>query len=150
MTNLIILAGIPGCGKSTYAAALNGTVVSSDAIRQSLFGSLDQNHNQRVFNVFNTQVRTSLRARKNVIADATNLDQLSRKKLVRIAKDEGAQAHLVIFKNIDQAIKRNANRNGEQQVPDAVMLRMVNKLYKSLEEILREPYDTVTKIESFA
>jgi len=38
MVSLIVLIGPPGAGKSTFAAACGGTVVSTDAIRRQLYG----------------------------------------------------------------------------------------------------------------
>ena len=60
MAKLIILCGLPGCGKSTYAenykavddAIFEGNTVihSSDAIRKELFGDeSSQEDNARVF-----------------------------------------------------------------------------------------------------
>lgn len=41
MRKLSILVGIPGSGKSTYAETLPGTIVSTDCIRKSIYGSED-------------------------------------------------------------------------------------------------------------
>lgn len=38
MAVLKILIGIPGAGKSTFAETLDGTIVSTDAIREQLYG----------------------------------------------------------------------------------------------------------------
>ena len=38
MNTLIVLIGLPGAGKSTFAGTLPGTLVSTDAIRKELYG----------------------------------------------------------------------------------------------------------------
>ncbi len=46
MANLIVLIGVPGSGKSTLAATLDGVVVSSDDIREELWGDADAQYNE--------------------------------------------------------------------------------------------------------
>lgn len=53
----VMLVGLPGSGKSTYAQTLNEThsIHSSDAIREELFGDANENSkecNEKVFNTF--------------------------------------------------------------------------------------------------
>ena len=38
MNTLIVLIGLPGAGKSTFAGTLSGALVSTDAVRQELYG----------------------------------------------------------------------------------------------------------------
>ncbi len=44
MKTAIILVGVPGSGKSTYAKKLNLMHFSSDMIRLELFGTLRKHH----------------------------------------------------------------------------------------------------------
>jgi predicted kinase len=163
--NLIILAGVPGSGKTTYAKKLftepyanNYCWVSSDDIRQSEFGSLTAAHdpkrqkenNAKVFGIFHDHIDTKLQASWNVIADATFLTRSSRKRVREIGERHHARVHLVLFKNLTQAELRNSQREANKFVPDEAMTRMFENFYNSLAEITQEKYDTVTKIESFA
>jgi predicted kinase len=160
VTNLIILAGIPGCGKSTWARQffdLKYKIVSTDEIRKRSFGSLKAAHadegdrkqinNLHVFDAFHREIREALEHGVDVIADATNLTKSARTILLNIAEATGAQAHLVLFKNLFEATTRNAARDEDAQVPADVMDHMVGKYWNTLAEIVQESYASVTKIE---
>lgn len=163
--NLIILAGVPGSGKTTYAKtffvepyANNHAWVSSDFIREHEFGSLAAAHNPetqrennaKVFGIFHDRIDQHLREGWNVVADATFLTRSSRAKVTDIAARHNAQTHLVIFKNVTQAEQRNSKRTANKVVPEEAMSRMFDNYYRSLAEIAQESYNTKTFIESFA
>lgn len=157
MTKLTILAGIPGCGKSTWAKAmLDGDIVSSDEIRKDIFGSLVRAHkpetkaeaNKRVFEIFHARIALSLKEGTDVVADATFLTKESRQKAKDIAYLQGAAVYLVFFKNVQQALTRNASRDRDQVVPEDQMTRFVERYHNTLAEIATESYDGVTRIEA--
>ena len=78
---LILLVGPSGAGKSTYAANTyaQDEVISSDAIRDELFGSLDMAGSQdRVFETLRQRAKARLAAGRSVVVDATNLNQRDR------------------------------------------------------------------------
>lgn len=88
---LFIMCGLSGSGKSSIAKDLavkyHAEIVSSDAIREELFGSCqNQSDNEKVFNIFNKRIRESLNKNKNVIADATNITIKSRRAIVEYVR----------------------------------------------------------------
>lgn len=88
MPNFIMLVGLSGAGKSTYAEDAkyepSMEVLSSDAIREELYGSREvQTGNNRVFELMLERTRAALKAGKDVIYDATNL---VRKRRVHLLK----------------------------------------------------------------
>lgn len=147
---LIILAGIPGSGKSTYAQTHypNVRVVSSDAIREEMGDVYDQTRNQRVFNTFHQRIAEKLAQGSDVIADSTALDEQARANLVSLAQVFKAEAHLVLFANIGQAVVRNRQR--ERVVPDNAMARMLDKFERTLLSLPKESqaYSSVTVIQA--
>jgi len=95
MAKLIILCGLPGSGKSYYAAQLwrrentfdepTAVVHSSDAIRKELFGDAgSQENNALVFETMHKRVKDDLRAGKTVIYDATNITRKSRRGIINM------------------------------------------------------------------
>ena len=64
MSTLYILIGLPGSGKSTWAAMQKDCIVlSSDEYREKLFGdATDQAHNAEVFNALRKDVVKYLKA----------------------------------------------------------------------------------------
>jgi predicted kinase len=145
---LIILVGLPGCGKSTWANLWYPEAqVSTDAIRKSLSGNQhDQTLNDEVFDIFHTLLGMFLRNREDgiAVADSTALDSDARKQLRNVAEKNDAEKHLVVFTNLAQAVTRNAARI--QPVPGSVMVRMIAKYEKALADIPLEGYHSVTYI----
>jgi predicted kinase len=145
---LIILVGLPGCGKSTWANLWYPEAqVSTDAIRKSLSGNQhDQTLNDEVFDIFHLTLGMFLRNREDgiAVADSTALDFDARRQLRNVAEKNDAEKHLVIFTNLSQAVTRNAARI--QPVPGSVMVRMIAKYEKALADIPLEDYHSVTYI----
>ena len=88
MQNFFMMVGLPGSGKSTFArdvlSASPGAVVhSSDEIRRELLGDEnDQTQQALVFSTLHERVFSDLRAGKNVVYDATNINYKQRKQFV--------------------------------------------------------------------
>lgn len=135
MAKLIVLAGLPGSGKTTWArdyraeakkAELEGVcIVSTDEIRGQLWGDeSDQQNGSKVFEIAYERIEFWLKSPycDTVIFDATNLHKKDRKKLLH---KFGAMADtkLVWFDTpYTECVKRNFQR--ERNVPTAVIQRM--------------------------
>ena len=113
---LFIMCGLSGSGKSSIAKDLaikyNAEIVSSDAIREELFGSCqNQSDNEKVFNIFNKRIRESLNKNKNVIADATNITIKSRRAIVEyVRKLDVEKICYIVPKKYKDCVKDNKNK----------------------------------------
>jgi len=122
---LIVMVGISGSGKSTFAnglkTSLNATVIETDGIRAELFGDAnDQSQGGRVFGVAKKRVADSLDQGKNTVIDATSLTPRDRKDWVNIALGHGATPEAYVVKtDLATAKKRNGMRH--RQVPEFVI-----------------------------
>jgi predicted kinase len=95
---LLLLAGLPGAGKTTFAQALvaarPGLIhVESDRIRRELFRVpryTDWEHGQ-VFAEAGRRVETALAASADVIVDATNLNHRDRRRFIQLAAKHAAR-----------------------------------------------------------
>lgn len=93
MATLIMLIGLPGSGKSTYAKDIAETfdsyiVLSSDYYRKFLYGDEnDQTHNQDVFSSLYFDMRKYLNQGKTVIFDATNINMKDRRRCFDAVKE---------------------------------------------------------------
>lgn len=150
--SLIILVGIPGCGKSTLAKQVEkAEVISSDQIREELTGDMsDQSLNRAVFYTMNKLTKTLLNWGVSVVIDATNLRTEYRKDLHTIADQTGARPFAIRFgdsEDFDLCQTRNLNR--ERIVPEDVMLRFHDIFMEhcSEEQLRSEGWDTLTHLD---
>lgn len=127
---LYCMVGLSASGKSTIATQIanenpNTVIVSSDAIREELTGSVeDQSKNEEVFKIFHDRIRKNLENKKNVVADATNLTMKSRRAI--ITKINGLDVHkicLIIAKPFDKCKEDNIER--KHPVPEWVLDKQV-------------------------
>lgn len=138
----IMLLGIPGSGKSTWAKEFifrcdaSFTVVSSDEIRRQLSGHVnDQSRNTEVWEIALNQCQGLLSAGRNVILDATNTQTDKRRQFVKQLPQ--CRRFLKIFpvnKSIAKArIGRDLERGVDRaNVPDAVIDVMFRQFQDSV------------------
>lgn len=147
---LYILAGIPGCGKSTWAKRFFDAtrIVNTDAIREELWPGepYDPGRNKRVFGEFYTRLGTLLEDGEVAVADATSLTCESRALLIELGNQYLADRHLVFFINTAQAWDNNFERETRWIVPEEAMNHMRNKYFDSLSAIKEEAFTSITYI----
>jgi predicted kinase len=124
-----VLIGLPGSGKSTWAAKQSAGILSSDAIRHLLSGD---ETNQAIHAQVFTTMRHLLRQRLSLgasctIIDATNLRRRDRRDWLRIAKKHGASAEAIWFA-VPLAIAQERNRLRQRVVPPEVIAQFAKRL----------------------
>ena len=138
MPILYILCGPSGCGKSTWARNFlaendplfqNIRDVSRDEIRFSMLKEGEDYfaHEKEVFKTFADTIRHTLIDGFDVIADATHLNEFSRRKLTQSIdmyfKDYEI-IYVVFNVDADTCVERNKNREGRANVPENVIRNM--------------------------
>lgn len=127
MADFYMYIGLPGSGKSTIAAAQKSmTIISSDAIRNELYG--DENilgkHNT-VFELMLRRTREALLKGESVCYDATNLASRRRRGLLE-QLPKGTKKHaIVVWARYSTCLERNARR--ERKVEPEVIRRMLTQ-----------------------
>lgn len=137
MGRLIVLVGLPGSGKSSYAeqfkavddAICTGVTVihSSDAIREELFGDAgSQEDNGRVFELMRKRTIDDLRADKTVIYDATNVTRKARKSAIACAHPthDTVECH-VVWAEPEECVRRDSFR--DRKVGPGVIDKMLRR-----------------------
>lgn len=128
MNILIVLCGLPGSGKSTYAKYLTESghfeCVSTDQIRKRFYGNENtQGNSKDVFTTAFFHLQTYGLIKKNCVFDATNITPQARRKVIEKCRP---YYDLIICKYIntplDICLQRNSQR--ERVVPKEVILRM--------------------------
>lgn len=125
MATIYTLVGLPASGKSTFTKTLkNCVVVSSDEIREQLFGSAEcQDNPKLVFDTARKRIAEALKNNKNVIFDATNINHKARKLTLNF---DAYQVAIFFTTSAEECKKRNAQR--ERHVPESVIDRMADRL----------------------
>ena len=129
MSELIILIGCPGSGKSTFAKKLckenkNYIHISRDDIRFSLLEDNDKyfDKEDEVFKLFTETIQKELDSGKNVYADATHLTGVSRLKLMNSLNLEGVDIVPIVMNTpLNVCLQRNSLREGIRRVPEKVI-----------------------------
>ena len=145
--SLVLLIGLPGSGKSTFARSLNSRIISTDAIRAQLFGKeAIQGDWLKIW----LEVRSQFQQAVNAIAsgeiefaiyDATNAVRKQRKSAIALARNSGFTYITGVWINPSIEVCLERNRMRSRQVPEAVIDRMARRLYgapPTLEEGLDE------------
>ena len=130
---IVLLVGLPGSGKSTWAQSkvtpgISG-VLSSDAVRELLVDDANnQNIHARVFRVLRYVLKNRLELKRPVTyIDATNLTLKERRPYIKMADLLDAEIEAVFFDvPVEECIRRNRERG--RVVPDDVILQMKERL----------------------
>lgn len=131
-TKVIILAGIPASGKSTWAKDFfkshRGTHLSSDHIRFIMERTTGEWTNAEVFETMRENLFHSIKEeREFVVYDATNINRKRRRGLYREIKQKYPDTHVEIkFFSISayDAMGRNSLRDKKERVPHDVVWKM--------------------------
>lgn len=130
--SLILLVGVPGSGKTTYAKNYipnypkHSIHLSSDLIRKELYGDESiQGNPAEVFSLMQKRAVEALNNGYDVLYDATNVTRKDRASIIGICpKFAKIEAH-IIWAPIETCIERDAAR--ERTVGKAVIDKMLKR-----------------------
>lgn len=134
MATLYILCGPSGCGKTTWAREFMSDdedvrYVSRDEIRFSMLKEDEDYfaHEKEVFRKFSGTIAQTLIDGFDVIADATHLNETSRKKLTRAIDEyttDYSITYVVFYTPIQKCYENDATRTGIRYVGERVIQGM--------------------------
>lgn len=129
--SLILLVGIPGSGKTTYAEKYieehtGAEHLSSDKIREELWGNeATQGDNNEVFSLMQSRAIEALNNGQSVVYDATNITRKDRSYIIAACpKFAKIECHIV-WAPIETCIERDAVR--KRTVGKAVIDKMLKR-----------------------
>jgi predicted kinase len=126
---IVLLIGLPGSGKSTWAARQNYATLSSDAIRGWLADDpADQTIHRRVFGTLRYLLRQRLELRRPVtFIDSTSLTRRERRPYIKLADLYDCDIEAVFFDTpVEVCLERNRARS--RVVPVEAILDMAGRL----------------------
>jgi len=160
MPKMIILRGVSGSGKSTWAQQQSAIVVSRDAIRAMQYGSdgpdyydvdkaVLRQREETVTVIQDAMIEASLRAGNDVIVDNTNIEWKYVKALAKIANRVGADVEVKVFDealNFALANDKFRGNSGGRRVGDEIIRKQHQRLQgtkdKTLEPVfVPAPYE---------
>lgn len=124
---LVLLIGLSGAGKSTFAARhFRATeIVSSDTCRALVRDDeSDQRATPDAFEVVHLLAKLRLRARRTTVIDATNLKRGDRVHLLTLARDAGLPAAAIVL-DVPRSLchERNQRRPNRDFGPEVLELQ---------------------------
>ncbi|PSK92951.1 polynucleotide kinase-phosphatase [Murinocardiopsis flavida] len=140
-TGLVLLVGISGSGKSTFAAQhfKPTQVIASDYCRGLVSDDEnDQGASTDAFALLHYIVNTRLRRGLLTVVDATNVQRKAREQLVRIAKDNDVLCSAIVL-DVTETVARHRNKaRTDRDFGDHVIARQRRDLRSNLRRLDKE------------
>ena len=126
---IVVLVGLPACGKSTYVREQKLPALSSDHIRHLICDdAAEQGVNARIFHVLRVLLRERLAlVRPLTVIDATSLNRTERLPYIEIALEFGADIEALFF-DVPFEVCQARNAARERVVPPDAMLLLAGRL----------------------
>jgi len=147
---LIVLSGIPGSGKSTYAKNYVAThsdtyIVASDALRFELFGRVDDfSQEEKVWDIFERLIIEKAKTHATIIADSSATTNVRRLRWAKLFRENFDAIELVYFDiPFEVCLERNEKRH--MTIPYDDMVTMKNAFEIPSDEVIKA-YDKIVKI----
>lgn len=146
---VILLSGLPGSGKDMYINfnLSDWPVISLDELRQEMnIKPSDNSGYGKVIRRAKEKAREYMRERRSFVWNSANTTRQRRQQLIDLFLTYGAYVR-IIYLEVPYELLQEQNRNREQLVPPAVMVKMLAKLEvpdvaeaHSVEYVIQEDY----------
>jgi polynucleotide kinase-phosphatase len=145
-TALIVLIGVTGSGKSTFARRhfKPGQVLSSDAFRGLVADDEnDQSATEDAFDALHHVAGLRLRAGRLTVVDATNVQPFARAALVRLAREHDTLAVAVILDVPEEICWQRTRTRPDRTFGRHVVRRQHGELRRAMGGLRREGFTQV-------
>jgi F420-dependent oxidoreductase-like protein len=145
---LVVLVGVSGSGKSTWAARHFDPhqVVGSDALRAVVgVHERDQRASKDAFALLDQIAGARLRRGLTTVLDTTGLDPDLRTAWVALARQHRRPVHAVVLE-VPERTARSRNRAREHPVPAKVVTAQLRELADAIDRLPAEGFDGVHRL----
>jgi F420-dependent oxidoreductase-like protein len=145
---LVVLVGVSGAGKSTWAAGqfAEHQIVSSDALRAMVgLHQRDQRASKDAFALLDQIVDARLRRGLTTVVDTTGLEGKRRADWVAVARRRGRPVHAVVL-DVGERVARARNKARDQPVPSKIVTAQLRELGEAVAVLDGEGFDAVHHI----
>ena len=154
MNKLVVLAGVPGSGKSYFSSTIKKIktshvyVISSDQLRKEIGGSqANLNNDELMWKIFLNLAKTyALDPDGIVILDATHISSEFRVKRNSPLKELFNEIYLVVW-NLDHLVVSNQNLQRDYPIPVEAMNMFFDK-FEMPDEVDKEFFDHIIYINN--
>lgn len=136
---LIIVVGLPGTGKTTFARALASEIESkhlnSDIVRNSLGkrGQYDVTSKAAVYNEMLNRTEEALSRRQSIIVDATFYKEILREPYVKLAEKYDLHAKWIELRASDETVKERVGKKRTFSEADFEVYRKIKEDFEPLD-----------------
>lgn len=145
LPSIILVAGLPASGKTTFANSLANRLgavrINSDLVRQQLDlkGHYSPEDKKRVYQAMIDRAADAIAKGHSVVADSTFYKEALRKPWIELARRAGVEIHFVVMEIPDE----EAFHRLQKPRPDSEATWEVYQELKSAWEPLAEPHITL-------
>lgn len=137
---LILIAGLPGTGKTTIARAFanltGATHLNSDTIRRELglMGQYRPEDKEKVYNTLLLQTREALLRKETVVVDSTFYKEMIREPFRVLAADCGVPLRWVEIQASEQALRQRLSQPRPDSEADFQVYQNIRNQFEPLSE----------------
>jgi F420-dependent oxidoreductase-like protein len=144
---LVVLVGVAGSGKSTWADQhFPGSVVTSDALRALVGeGEDDLRASTDAFELVDDVIARRLRRHLTTVVDTLGSDAARRARWLQLAAEHGVECHAIVMRTAPADIRR-WNKQRSKRVPDAILRSQLGERDSVTETVRGEPFTAVHEI----